>query len=136
MDASQSNAKLNVFLVEDATAVRRRIAAALSAIPQVSVVGEAEDAPTALAGISSTGADVAVVDLRLADSSGLDLIATLSREQPTVIKLVLTNHSGPAFRTACETAGADFFFDKTSEFDAACRAIEVLVKSRAPHRVP
>jgi len=136
MDASQPDATLNVFLVEDAMAVRRRIAEALSAIPRVAVVGEAEDAPSALAGIRATGADVAVVDLRLVDSNGIDLVAGLSRERPAVVKLVLTNHSGPAFRAACASAGADFFFDKTSEFDAACRAIEVLVQTRATRRAP
>ncbi|PXW25386.1 response regulator [Paraburkholderia caballeronis] len=136
MDASQTNATLNVFLVEDAGAVRQRIADALSAIPRVAVVGEAEDAPSALDGILATGADVAVVDLRLIDSSGIDVISGLSRERPEVVKLVLTNHSGPAFREACETAGADFFFDKTSEFDAACRTIEVLVQTRAARRAP
>lgn len=131
MKASHANAPLHVYLVEDATAVRQRIAEAFSTIPDVTVVGEAEDTVTALAGISATRADVAVVDLRLADSNGIELVAALSREQPAVVKVVLTNHSGPPFRAACQSAGADFFFDKTSEFDAACQTIEALVSQRA-----
>jgi DNA-binding NarL/FixJ family response regulator len=131
MNAGSNSAPLNVFIVEDAPQVRRRIAETLSSLAQVRVVGEAEDTVTALAGIAASSPDVAVVDLRLADGSGIELLATLSREQPAVVTMVLTNHSGPPFQAACDAAGADFFFDKTSEFDAACRAIESLVTQRA-----
>ncbi|WP_233887083.1 response regulator [Paraburkholderia flagellata] len=131
MEASAKRQNLQVFLVEDAAIVRRRISAAFTAIPDVVVVGEAEDTATALTGIAASGADVAVVDLRLAHGSGIELLALLSREQPCVITVVLTNHAGAAFRSACRRAGADFFFDKTSEFDAACDVIKALVKQRA-----
>ena len=131
MKASPVRQPLQVFLVEDATAVRRKIAEALSAIPDVSVIGEAEDLASALSGIAESGADVAVVDLRLASGSGIELLTLLAREHPSVVTVVLTNHAGAPFRAACQRAGAHFFFDKTSEFDAACEVIEALVKQRA-----
>jgi DNA-binding NarL/FixJ family response regulator len=131
MEANLIRPKLHVFLVENAAPLRRRIAEAISAIPGVIVVGEAEDTATALEEIATRGADVAVVDLRLTASSGIELIARLAREQPTVVTLVLTNHTSSPFRDACKHAGANFFFDKTSEFDAACHTIEALVKERA-----
>ncbi|MEX3916326.1 response regulator transcription factor [Paraburkholderia sp. BR10872] len=130
MKASPVHQRLHVFLVEDATAVRRKIAEALSAIPDVTVIGEAEDAASALTGIAQSGADVAVVDLRLASGSGIELLTLLGREQPLVVTVVLTNHSGAPFRAACQRAGADYFFDKTSEFEAACEAIEALARQR------
>ena len=55
-----------------------------------------------------------IVDLRLADGSGLELIGTLSKAAPRVVTIVLTNHSAPAFREACALAGADYFFDRPS----------------------
>jgi DNA-binding NarL/FixJ family response regulator len=119
-----------VFLVDDAQPVRRRIAQLLATIHGVAVVGEAEDAQTALDGILACHADIAVVDLRLAGGSGIELIAALSRARSAIVKIVLTNHSGPAFRSACANAGADFFFDKTTEFDAACRAIAAISRAR------
>ncbi|MEM5331010.1 response regulator transcription factor [Paraburkholderia sp. JHI2823] len=131
MNASPVRQCLQVFLVEDATTVRRKIAEALSAIPDVAVIGEAEDAASALTGIAQSGADVAVVDLRLASGSGIELLTRLAREQPSVVTVVLTNHAGAPFRTACLRAGAHYFFDKTSEFEAACEAIDALVKQRA-----
>lgn len=131
METTPVRPKLHVFLVEDATPIRRRMAEAFSAIPDVIVVGEAEDTVTALTGIAASGTDVAVVDLRLTGSSGIELLAQLSREHSSVVTVVLTNHAGAPFRAACQRAGADFFFDKTSEFDAVCHAIEMLAKERA-----
>lgn len=124
-------AALRVFLVDHANAVRQRIALLVGAIRGVVVVGEAEDDQDALTHIRGTHADVVLVDLRLADGSGLDLIGALSKAVPRIVTIVLTNHSAPAFRKACATAGADYFFDKTVEFDAACHVIESLVHARA-----
>jgi DNA-binding NarL/FixJ family response regulator len=131
MDASQPLTALRVVLVEDAESVRRKIALLFGAIAGVRIVGEAEDGDTALAAIREHRADVAVVDLRLAAGSGIDLIAALTQTMPQVVTIALTNHSGPAFRAACKTAGAHFFFDKTAEFDAACRTIECLASTRS-----
>ncbi|RQZ30708.1 DNA-binding response regulator [Burkholderia sp. Bp9017] len=133
MNASLPPTTLRVFLVDHAVAVRQRIALRVGAIGGVLVVGEAEDGQDAWAHIRSSHADVVLVDLRLADGSGLDLIGMLSKATPRVVTIVLTNHSAAAFREACAAAGADYFFDKTAEFDAACRAIESLVHARAHH---
>ncbi len=130
MNANHATAALKVFLVDPAAALRRRLAALLDAPPEVAVVGEAEDAQAALAGILASQADVAVIELRLIDSSGLELIATLTRVAPKVAIVVLTNQSGPAFRAASDLAGADFFFDKTAEFGTACRAIAAIARLR------
>ncbi|MGE8576717.1 MAG: response regulator transcription factor, partial [Burkholderia contaminans] len=73
MNASQLPAALRVFLVDHAAAVRQRIALLVGAIRGVAVVGEAEDGQEALAHIRGSQADVVIVDLRLADGSGLDL---------------------------------------------------------------
>jgi DNA-binding NarL/FixJ family response regulator len=131
METGQPLNALRVFLVEDAASVRRKIALLLGTIADVLVVGEAEDGETALAAIRKHSADVAVIDLRLAAGSGIDLIAALTQTMPRVITIALTNHSGPAFRAACKTAGAHYFFDKTAEFDVACRTIEVLASTRS-----
>jgi DNA-binding NarL/FixJ family response regulator len=135
MNASQSPAALRVFLVDHAVGVRRRVALLVGAIRDVVVVGEAEDSQAALTDVRQCRADVVIVDLRLTDGSGLELIGKLSRSAPPIVTIVLTDLSAPAFRTACASAGADYFFDKTAEFDAACHVIESLVRARSAQRI-
>ncbi|OUL95673.1 response regulator [Paraburkholderia hospita] len=131
MDTVTSTSSSKVYLVDDAVEVRRRLARLLAAIPGVEIVGESEDADGALQSILTSHADVAVLDLRLAGKTNFALIEALSRAQPSIVKIILTNYSGAAFRRACVAAGADFFFDKTSEFDKACRTIKSIVNARA-----
>jgi len=119
-----------VFLVEDSSLLRRRIASLIEPGGDVSVVGEAEDVGAALAGIERSEADAAIVDLRLTDSYGLDLLTDLAQQDRRVVTIVLTNYSTPEFRNACFAAGADYFFDKTSEFDLARDTIARLARAR------
>jgi DNA-binding NarL/FixJ family response regulator len=130
MNTGTSFTVSKVFLVDDAIEVRRRFARLLAGIPGVAIVGESEDADEALESIVASRADVAVLDLGLAGKTNLALLAALSQMQPSIVKIVLTNYSDTVFRRACEAAGADFFFDKTAEFDRACRLIESIAKAR------
>lgn len=57
-ERTRSSAMLKIFLVDDSTLVRQRIAALVGAIKGIEIVGEAEDAGNALSGIAATDADV------------------------------------------------------------------------------
>ncbi|MFM0669830.1 response regulator [Paraburkholderia sediminicola] len=131
MNSSPSLQALRVFLVEDTIPIRRRMAARFGAIDGVEIVGEAEESDAALAGIDATRTDVVVVDFRLTGGTGMELLQSLARGTSTVITIVLTNHSSAAFRQACRTAGAQYFFDKTSEFDLACNTIKRIAHERS-----
>ncbi|SOE91903.1 Response regulator receiver domain-containing protein [Burkholderia sp. D7] len=123
-ERARSSAILKIFLVDDSPLVRQRIAALIGAIKGVEIVGEAEDAGDALSGIAATDADVVIVDLRLTGGSGLDVLAGLAQSSRLVITIVLTNYSSAVICKTCLSAGANYFFDKTSEFNLARDAIE------------
>jgi DNA-binding NarL/FixJ family response regulator len=57
-----------------------------------------------------------VLDLQLDRSSALDVLRNLVRDQGRPRVVILTNHAGPETREACRAAGADAFFDKSTEF--------------------
>ncbi|NPT56142.1 response regulator [Paraburkholderia elongata] len=130
MNSSPNQQALRVFLVEDAIPIRQRMAARFGAINGVEIVGEAEESGAALTGIGTTGADVVVVDLRLTGGTAMELLHGLAQGMSSVIAIVLTNHSSAWFRQACLAAGAQYFFDKTSEFDLACNTITRIAHER------
>jgi DNA-binding NarL/FixJ family response regulator len=136
MDTETHIPPLKVFVVEDATSVRRNLALLLDAIAGVERVGEAEDSLSALASLLARDVDVALVDLRLAGGSGIGLISALSKQRPEIVTIALTNHAGTAFRAACKAAGAHYFFDKTAEFNIACDTIAQLAAMRAQRAAP
>jgi len=110
--------------VEDSGIIRQRLHRLLGAIEQVQIVGEAEDAEPALLGIFETQADVAIIDMQLAHSSGLAVLRELAHRDVTVVSIILTNYATPEFKRECLAAGAHYFFDKTSEFDLVKQTIQ------------
>ena len=65
--------RIGVFLVDDHEIFRRGIRALLAGEPGIDVVGEAETASAALARIPALRPDVAVLDVRLPDGSGISV---------------------------------------------------------------
>lgn len=81
---------IRILLVDDHELVRQGIAELLTAEPDLDVVGEAASVAEALARADQADADVAVVDVRLPDGSGIDLCRELRGRVPAMRCLVLT----------------------------------------------
>lgn len=107
---------LRVFLVEDAPAIRTRLAAMMKAVPSVSLVGEADSVGDAIDGITRSQPDALVLDLQIIGGSGLEVLRTVRGAMPHLRVAVLTNFATEQHRRACLDAGAEFFLDKSSEF--------------------
>jgi DNA-binding NarL/FixJ family response regulator len=115
MQVAGSEPPTNVFIVEDSESVRRRLARMLADIEGVRVVGEAETPGEALEGILRTRPDSVLLDLHLLGGSGLEVLRRAHPQTPGTVFIVLTNHPDAQYRRACMAAGADYFFDKSSE---------------------
>ena len=85
-------AKTRVFLVDDHPLVRDWLRNLLQIETDFEVIGESDNAAEAIALMTATPPDVAVVDLSLKRSSGLELIKTLRTRLPEVQVLVLSMH--------------------------------------------
>jgi len=108
---------MNVFVVEDAPEVRKRLVAMLRAIAGVTVVGEADSVRGAVDGVQASAAEVMLLDLQLADGSGLEVLSAVKSQQPDLYVIVLSNFANATqYRDASLAAGADVVLDKTTEF--------------------
>src|SRR3954462_1597031 len=109
---------LRVFLVEDSVSVRERLMDFLSEPGDVEIIGYAETEASAVARLKEERVDVAIVDLNLKAGSGFGVISALRAQYavapPTIV--VLTNYAFPECKRACRERGADFFFDKSTQF--------------------
>ncbi len=82
-----ASAKIRVFLVDDHPIVRRGFQLLFAMEPDLMVCGEADSGPAALEKILDIKPDVAIVDLSLKASSGLELIKQI-RSQDLDVKLL------------------------------------------------
>ncbi|MFI1355075.1 response regulator [Streptomyces sp. NPDC020898] len=83
--------KITVFLLDDHEVVRRGVHELLSVEDDIVVVGEAGTAADALARIPATRPDVAVLDVRLPDGSGVEVCREIRSQDPGVKCLMLTS---------------------------------------------
>jgi DNA-binding NarL/FixJ family response regulator len=116
--------KLKVFISDDSTTVRERLVTMALDLPEVDVVGQAEDAPASLDAIRQTQPDVVILDIRMPGGSGIEVLRSLKKMTPSPVVIMLTNFAYEQYRKKCEAAGADFFLDKSTEFDQLPQVLE------------
>jgi len=90
-DSVPEEGKISVFLVDDHEVVRRGVRELLSVEPDIEVTGEAGTAAEAVARISAVRPDVAVLDVRLPDGSGVEVCREIRSLDEHVRCLMLTS---------------------------------------------
>ena len=95
-----------VFLLDDHEIVRRGLKDLLEHEDDITVVGEAGSAAEALARIPATGPDVAVLDARLPDGSGIDVCRSIRSSDPSIAVIILTSYDDDDALFAAIMAGA------------------------------
>lgn len=97
---------IRVFLLDDHEIVRRGIAHLLGEELDIVVVGEAASAAEAMARLPASRPDVAVLDARLPDGSGIDVCRDIRSEMPEIRCLILTSYDDDDALFAAVMAGA------------------------------
>jgi two-component system, NarL family, response regulator DevR len=99
-------APVRVFLVDDHEVVRRGVAEVLEEDPGITVAGEAGSVAEALTRVPAVRPDVVVVDMRLPDGDGADVVRQLRARLPDVRFLVLSSYTDDEAIAAAFAAGA------------------------------
>ncbi|MGB3482266.1 MAG: response regulator transcription factor [Mycobacterium sp.] len=103
---------ISVFLVDDHEVVRRGLVDLLSGDPDLAVVGEAGSVSEAMARIPAARPDVAVLDVRLPDGSGIDLCRDLLAAHDELRCLILTSFTDEQSMLDAILAGASGYVVK------------------------
>jgi two-component system, NarL family, response regulator DevR len=101
-----------VFLVDDHEVVRRGVADLLGAHDDLEVIGDAGSVAEALARIPALKPEVAVLDVRLPDGSGVELCRDLLSRMPGLRCLMLTSYTDEQAMFDAVLAGASGFVIK------------------------
>ncbi len=112
MTLSTAKPKRKVFLVDDHPLVREWLTNLINQQPDLAVCGETESAPRALQAIAAAQPEVAIVDISLKDSSGIELIKSLKLSHPDVAVLVLSMHDESLYAERALRAGAKGYIMK------------------------
>lgn len=106
---------LNVLVVEDSIVLRQRIAEMLSAVPGLTLVGQTRSVVAGQRMVRELRPNLVILDLQLADGSGIDILRETKRTDPSVRFVIFTNQCEPQYRQRCLNLGAEYFLCKSTE---------------------
>jgi DNA-binding NarL/FixJ family response regulator len=123
-----------VLIADDSHIVRERLVSLLADLPGVDIVGEAETAFEAIQSIRRRRPDVVILDISMPGGSGIQVLETIRKDKPVPLIIMLTNFTHEPYRQRCLKLGADYFFDKSNEFEKVKDVLENLAAAGAVKR--
>lgn len=101
-------------------------------VPGIVSVREAANLAEARRLLEQRTPGAVVLDLHLCSENGLDLLKDLKSVHPNLLVIVLTNAGTDHHRRSCIELGADYFFDKSRQFEAVLNVLEREIQRQAP----
>ncbi|HEV7204192.1 MAG TPA: response regulator transcription factor [Jatrophihabitans sp.] len=130
-DAPESDRTIRIFLLDDHEVVRRGIAELLGTVPDFEIVGEAGTAEQALSRVMASKPDVAVLDARLPDGSGIDVCREIRSALPATYCLILTSYDDQDAVLSSVLAGASGYVLKEVRTSGLVDAIRQVALGRS-----
>jgi len=115
--------KLKVFLVDDHSVLRQGMRKLIDLEKDFEVCGEATDSIEAMAAIPSSKADIALLDLGLKGTGGLELIKALKQKRPKLLMLVMSMFEESLYAERALRAGAKGYIMKSEPADKVIAAL-------------
>ena len=122
--------RARILLVDDHPLVRERMAEIINQEPDLMVCGEAQDRAGALAAMAAHRPELAIIDLALKDSDGLELIKDIRLQWPNVLMLVVSMYEESLYAERVIRAGARGYVTKQEATRDILSAIRRVLSGR------
>ena len=129
-NAEAVSTKAKVLIVDDHPVVREGLVMHLATQPDLEVCGEAEDLPGALTLLASTRPDVAIIDISLKNSNGIELIRRIKDRDDAVRILVWSMYPESLYAERALRAGAQGYLNKGQATHHVVDAIRAVLRGR------
>ena len=118
--------KIRVFLADDHLILREGIRSLLEKVPDIEMIGEADNGSEAVTKVKQLMPDVVLMDITMPGLNGLEATRQIKQEDPSMKVLILTMHETDQYLSEMLEAGASGYVVKTttsSELISAIRAV-------------
>ncbi len=119
--------KSNILIVDDHPIVRQGLAELVNQETDLVVCGQAEDAHQAMKTVKELKPDMAIVDISLKETSGMELIKDLNSQYPNLPILALSMHDESLYAERALRAGARGYIMKDEATEKVIMAIHKIL---------
>ncbi len=106
-----------VLIIDDSPIITARLRHMLESLSNTGLVLHADRYSSALPLLRNHSPHIVLLDIHLPDINGVDALKFIKKEYPSIIVIMMTNQPGTFYRNHCKALGADFFIDKSSDFN-------------------
>jgi CheY-like chemotaxis protein len=114
-----------VYIVDDSQAVRERLIGMISEVEGTTLAGASGDPREAVWAIRRLHPDAVILDIRMPGMTGIQVLREIKQGERAPMVIMLTNYPFEQYRRECVEAGADYFLNKSTEFE---KINEILVR--------
>lgn len=107
---------MRLLIIDDSELINQKLRELLSDIKGLKIIGESLDGLDGVEKYWKLKPDIVILDINLPKFNGIEVLQNIRRVKSNTKVIILTNHSNQYFREACLTQGADFYLDKSTEF--------------------
>ena len=120
--------KIRVFIADGSSVVLERLADLLREVPEAELVGLASNASAAVRRIQSIKPDALILGLPIRGGSGLDVLRAIRSDNLHLQVLFCTDDPETQYREESVKAGANYFLDKSVEFEKIPAILRELIQ--------
>jgi len=108
---------MKLMIVDDSEVISRRLKELLQDIEGLEIEALVEDGVQAMIMFSKINPDIVILDLMIPRMNGLDVLRSIRSKGNKAIVIILTNYDQSYFRDRCAELGANYFLDKSADFE-------------------
>lgn len=108
---------MNILIVDDSAIIRNTLQRVISSFNSEAEIYFSENVNEAQLNLSMYHFNLMVLDIRIGGGTGFDVLAKTKQENPETKVIMFTNYGSDSFRKKAINGGADYFFDKSDNYD-------------------
>ena len=122
---------MKVLIADDSEIFLKRLVSAVKEIHGAEVIAQARTGAEALHALLNLHPEIVILDIRMPEGTGIDVLKHMKKEKVNPVTIVLTNFSHSQYRKKCKQLGARYFFDKSTEFTKVGEVLRELLHTQS-----
>lgn len=121
---------MKVLIADDSRLMRERIRETISIFSSVEIVSETENGIQTLEELNKHSPDLAILDIRMPDKNGLEILKEFRTKNKTTKIIILTNYAYDQYKDRAFENGADYFYSKSEDFEKIAAVVASMLKNQ------
>jgi DNA-binding NarL/FixJ family response regulator len=106
-----------ILLIDDSPIIINYLIDLLKELKNTGPLFKAANYEDAIKVLEQEQPHIVLLDIHLPGKNGIEVLRYIKEKHPATIVIMLTNQSDDSYRTLCKKIGADYFFDKSADFE-------------------